>query len=243
MPSGVTSRPLSPIPPLRTKGRASALHPKWITPGPAVPRTSVQVALPCLQQGRMLDALYLQLRRLDSLTRQRAKPSQGLAWLERLDQQWQAIRTPKGFRTSFPSWLAPRVGAVEAHIATWQAPPPLEALKLLQQACRALYTQLTAALVAERQRAKRMLHARMQTFVDREIQKPQSQPIHILGGTRTLQVTQCDLRTGRITTHGAEPLLPSYPIAWETHCFPVVAVSDDQAWLDRLTQDLRVDCH
>ena len=83
-----------------------------------------------------------------------------------------------------------------------------------------------------------MLHARMQTFVDREIQKPQSQPIHILGSTRTLQVTQCDLRTGRITTHGAEPLLPSYPIAWETHCFPVVAVSDDQAWLDRLTQDL-----
>ena len=172
-----------PHPPLRTKGRAAALHPKWITPGPAVPRTSVQVALPCLQQGRMLDALYLQLRRLDSLTRQRAKPSQGIAWLERLDQQWRAIRMAKGFRTSFPSWLAPRVGAIEAHISTWQAPPPLEALKLLQQACRALYTQLTAALVAERQRAKRMLHARMQTFVDREIQKPQSQPIHILGST------------------------------------------------------------
>ena len=87
-----------PHAPIRTKPS------KWIIPGPAAPRTSVQVALPCLQQGRMLDALYLQLRRLDSLTRQRAKPSQGLAWLERLDQQWQAIRTAKGFR-SFPSWL------------------------------------------------------------------------------------------------------------------------------------------
>ena len=207
-------------------------------PGPAAPRTSAQVALPCLQQGRLLDALYLQLRRMDSLTRQRAKPSRGLAWLERLDQQWHAIRTAKGFRPSFPSWLAPRVGPVEAHIATWHAPPTLEALKLLQQACRGLYTQLTAALVAERQRAKRMLHERIQTFVDREIQKPQSLPITILGSSRTFRVTQCDLHTGRITIQGDEPLLPSYPVTWETHCFPVAAVSDDQAWLSHLSHDL-----
>ena len=183
--------------PVRSKGRAVALHSHLADPWPGSPRTTPHVELPCLQQGRTLDALYIQLRRLDSLTRQRAKPS-----------------TPSVARIPGPAMARHSSCHVER-------PPPMnEALKLLQQACHSLYHKLTAALVADRQRAKRMLHDRLQNLVDREIQKPQSLPMTMQAGpwrspslpfTLPTRLSEIPLSPRRLTRPGWTFLVSRFP--------------------------------
>ena len=205
------------------RGRGAHLCSRTTWPNTAPPPHLAQCPPAVPRQTRLQDALYLQLRCLDSLRRQLlGSATRTPAWQERLSSQWAALQAAHGFPCPFLPWLLQATMIETALIFLQAGPPTVDQAQMLHRAA--------ACVQAHRARCK-ALHTLGTRLTMRELRKASPPTISLLKVEQRTTIAYVDPSTGLAALSHSLEVDTSRPVLIGEAWHQVGAASEDALWL------------